>query len=79
MKPNDETVKIERGIPIPDSQSGARTPRWPLWDMEIGDSFQFDPADRPRVACSANYYRKRYNKKFSIRVTQGVGRCWRIA
>lgn len=47
--------------------------------MRVGQSFVVPTDMKSKVSVAASYYGKRNNKKFSVRMTDGVLRCGRIA
>ncbi len=75
------TLAIEKGVPIP---STALKIRYPLADMNVGDSFLV-PDDTSgagpahlRVRAAVSHFSKRNNKRFIVRKVEGGHRCWRI-
>lgn len=70
-------IKIEKGIPIPPGAGGWR--KYPLGEMEIGDSF-FAPGRKAGDISGGFAYHK--GKKFSARTCAENGvdgvRVWRI-
>ena len=77
-------VKIEKGIPIaPHGNTGKRKSKYPLADMEVGDSFVAKRVKRAALY-SAIYSAtmgkgKCLGRKFTIRSTEGGFRVWRTA
>lgn len=68
------TYKIEKDVFMP-----KQTNKYPLWDMEIGDSFSFPMKERVNIAGTASAYARRSNKKWSTRkINDRLGRIWRI-
>lgn len=76
------SIKVEKGIPLPAAGSGVA--KYPLADMEIGDSF-FTPTEGKGNAMNrvATVSRLHKPKKFTHRTREENGvkgvRCWRIA
>jgi len=68
--------KIESGIPQPPSLSGRK--KYPLREMEVGDSFVVDADQHTRLMSAVAYFGKRNNRKYSIRKVDGSLRCWRV-
>jgi len=73
-------MKIDKNVPIPESQSGPGRPRkYPFPDMEVGDSFY---AEGKKEAEKADVASKKYGTKYGCRFTcrrdEGGGRIWRI-
>lgn len=65
-------IKIDKDFPLPESRT-----KYPFGDMEVGDSFWSDNS-REAVSSSAYSYGQRHGMKFTVRITDGVTRCWRI-
>lgn len=66
--------RIEKDVPLP--------PKWvkyPLDQMEAGDSFLAAEEDRARISAAINRYSKRSGKRFTCRKVDGGLRVWRIA
>lgn len=75
----DVVGRIERNIPIPPFVGGRGRPaKYPLADMQVGDSFFMPAAIKNSVAGCATSHGKRYNKKFTIRRDANGYRCWRL-
>lgn len=74
---NNNEFKIEKGIPIPQSN-----PKYPFKDMKVGDSFLIkncDKKSRMRLNSAVGYFKTRHKDwKFSIRAIQKDVRVWRI-
>jgi hypothetical protein len=71
-------IKIESGIPMPESTGAGRTPKYPWKEMSVGDSF-FDGTAAKTTLASAAYKASRiYGMKYSIRAVDGGVRVWRI-
>jgi hypothetical protein len=74
-----DTIKADRGIPIPKPRSQER--KYPWHTMNVGDSFAF-PADIGETSArtSVSHANRRYGKKrFSIRrLDDNTLRCWRV-
>ena len=82
-------MEIEKNVPMPTPTTG-RPRRYPLPDMEVGDSFAVPiqgvmtpKGDKAAllVSSAAKQYSKRHGGKFVIRTDRenGVVRCWRMA
>lgn len=71
-----EEIVIEKGIPMPD-----RRPKYPLQEMEVGDSFELsDEADPRKLRGSVYQYGRRYGRDFSvIKTGEESYRVWRTA
>ena len=77
-------INIEKHIPVPGRN------KYPLGDMEVGDSFAMpvqegwrasDFATKIRSAATAYCERAKSTAKFSVRLVENktLARCWRIA
>lgn len=66
---------IEKNVPMPVSRQGKK--RWPFDNMEVGDSFGFEPENQKKVAGAASAHGRAYGKKFSVQQTESGPRCWR--
>ncbi|MBB4039134.1 hypothetical protein GGR34_000769 [Microvirga flocculans] len=69
------TIKIEKGIPIPNAH---RERRYPWGDMEVGDSIFIPNTTSERIAPTAHDYGRRHKRKFSVRKVEGGVRVWRV-
>lgn len=70
----NETINVERGIPMPAKMSGIPEPKYPWAALRVGDSFfiantKKGPGQPP----------KRLNIKIASRSMDGGIRVWRIA
>ena len=74
-------IDIQKNIPIPISRNG-RPFKYPLCEMEVGDSFfvPFEDRSANSVQASVNSCALRYkpNKFITRRVVGGI-QCWRVA
>lgn len=70
-------IQIEKNVPIP---NGAKPgPKYPYWEMEVGDSFLFPSAAKIGSARSATCrIAKQLGRKFTVRKTEKGLRCWRV-
>jgi hypothetical protein len=72
--------KIEKNVPVPIWMTG----KYPLGDMEIGDSFSIpdpDIVELRRVRAAACAFGKRVERLYSVRKDPkkpGSYRCWRV-
>lgn len=76
------SIKIEKGIPVPESNSCiGRNRIYPWVEMEVGDSFVYPQGKAKNRAWAAAYAAsKRYGKKFTARTMEdGSYRIWRIS
>ena len=80
MKRDPEAIKVETGIPMPETTD--RVAKYPWSKMAPGDSFLVSckPGDNKSgaVRSAANVYGTRHQMKFSIRKVDGGVRVWRI-
>ena len=74
-------MEVERGVPFPTQSLRVSKYRFPLGEMEIGDSF-FVEVKTDHFLNSARSLISRYGKmvsrKFATRVVDGGFRVWRI-
>lgn len=70
------TYKIERGFPIP---LAARQEKYPLLDLEIGDSFLVPNEKRDLVYRAAYMCGRRHDRRFKCKTMSTGIRVWRIA
>jgi hypothetical protein len=59
-------VEIDKSIPIPRKGCGKK-PRWPVEEMEVGDSFAVLKSEYNSATISAYHYGKRAGKVFAVR------------
>lgn len=71
---SDHEYKIEKNVPY--IAACGKFSRFPLKQMEVGDSFVFDEKDSGSIRSACSWFGKRYNMKFSVRAK--VRRCWRV-
>lgn len=72
--------KIERGIAMPETRGRHR--KYPLHEMQVGDSFAISNADVTKLRNAVSWFGTRKGRKYSIRCidpVEGKYRCWRIA
>lgn len=69
--------EIEKDVPLPSRNSTGRS-RYPWAEMEVGDSFFAADGVRSRVAAAAQNHRRRYGRRFAVRVEGDGVRVWRI-
>jgi hypothetical protein len=67
-----KTLPIDKNVPLP--------ARFPLDQMEVGDSFAVPPGvHRTTVSIAALRYGRKHRMKFVTRKTpDGTIRCWRV-
>ena len=65
--------EIEKDVEMPSIKS-----KYPFANMALSNSFSFAPEQRPMIAAAAWHYIKKHGGKFSTRVINDEGRCWRI-
>jgi hypothetical protein len=80
---SDGTIKIDKGIPIPERQDRrGRGYKYPFQYMEVGDSFLFPdnkPSNKTTVYSIAFAWNKKYApRQMAVRKTEEGYRCWRI-
>ena len=72
--------KIEHGITMPEPRG--RYPKYPLAEMQVGDSFAISEGDVAKLRVAVSHFGTRKGRKYSIRCIDPVKheyRCWRIA
>lgn len=67
-------IKIDKGIPIPPSNTGSR---YPFAHMEVGDSF-FAETRQSKMTAAARNWGVRLKRKFVTRKESNGTRVWRI-
>lgn len=65
--------QIEKGIPLPRATNAV----YPFAQMEVGDSFTFEPEKYNTIRRCASYYAGGHGCKFSVSSVHN--RCWRRA
>lgn len=77
-------IKIDKGVPLPERKKGP-TPRYPLAELEVGDSFGVeaqDLIDQQRVRSSLygaiRTVGRRTGHEFVMRTVTGGIRVWRV-
>lgn len=79
----DSLIRVDRGIPLPETRNVGRKGKYPWRQMQPGDSFFVANAPTNRLgACARSFRRTRPNTDFTARKVvengvQGV-RVWRI-
>ena len=74
-------IEVEKGIPVPRTQV---TMRWPLKEMQVGDSFPIPKGKRGVVAAHASRAGRDTGKMFTVRTIKDEKtgkkevRCWRV-
>ena len=74
---NGRIVKIDTGIPVP-ATGTHRALKYPIRDLEVGQSFAVDVGDETSVRQMAHRIGKESGRRFSVRNYQGAFRCWRV-
>mgnify|MGYP000533667375 CR=1 FL=1 len=75
---NATEYKIETGIAIPKRGASGRALKYPLPDMEIGDSFLVPRKLKVSVSAAVAYYGKKTGKRFTVQIVEDGVRIWRI-
>ena len=73
-------MEIERGVPLT-LRNRVTKYRFPLGEMEVGDSFFFEPKSDGFLNSARSLisrYGKTFSRKFATRVVDGGIRVWRI-
>lgn len=76
--PAPDNIQIERHVPIPPPRRGRRQ-RWPLIDMQVGESIEVLQIEADRVRTAAWNTTQRYGYQFTTRKTDKGVRIWRTA
>jgi hypothetical protein len=64
--------KVDQGVPMP------KVYRYPIDELEVGESFEFPIEKRQSVQTSASNIKKKSDKSFVVsKVNDEVGRIWR--
>jgi hypothetical protein len=67
-------IKIEKGIPAPRD----RWHKYPLMEMEVGDSIWLPKPEGDKIRKAANMHGVRHNREYVSRSTDEGVRLWRI-
>ena len=73
-------MELERGVPLTGRHRVTKY-RLPLGEMELGDSFLFEPKGEGvlnTVRSLISRYGKTFKRKFATRMVDGGMRVWRI-
>lgn len=70
-----DKIQIEVGIPIPPDARSLRTPKYPLAQMKVGDSFFSAKTGLSRLV--SIYKKKNLGTNFTVRKVDGGWRVWR--
>jgi len=74
-------MEVERGVPFPTQSLRVSKYRFPLGEMEIGDSFFVESREGSFLNSARSLisrYGKTFNRKFATRVVDNGFRVWRI-
>lgn len=66
---------IDKNVPIPKALRPGRPMKYPFKQMDVGDSFGFEEAEREKIGKSADRFAKNHSAKFIFR----GNRVWRKA
>ena len=71
------TYKIEKTVPLPSVIGSGRVVKYPIREMEVGDSFRFvhDKALRSSIRASA-YQAFRHTRKYTTQTVVEDGKRW---
>lgn len=77
---NNEEIKIESGIPIPESHAHHKgQSKYPFSKLQVGESFLFpDHVNRTNAESAKSRKGRLLNRKFVVRKTEDGLRCWRV-
>lgn len=75
-------IRIQRNVPMPNvkprGKGGAKTPKYPWQEMNVGESFLF-PTEIGRASYAAAIQASKGGRKFKVFRTGDGFRCWRVA
>ena len=74
-------MEVERGVPLPRQTPRVSKYRFPLGEMEIGDSFFVEAKDGSFLNSARSLisrYGKTFSRRFATRVRDNGFRVWRI-
>jgi hypothetical protein len=76
-----EEYPIEKGLPIPDvTRTGRRSgSKYPMEELEVGESFKLVGVKRATADTMRNKYGKKLERKFVVRAEAGGFRIFRTA
>lgn len=80
-------VTIEKGVPLTSRGGNGRQPKWPVVELDVGDSFSLpsEKADSVRTTCqkvkreTGRVFAVRFDFDESNKTGEKRHRCWRIA
>lgn len=72
-------IEIDKNMPLPPTRGSAGGKKYPITELEIGDSFLVTDATQRKVWGSVGSVAKRTGAKFTVRNVEGGVRVWRIA
>lgn len=72
------TYKIESGIPMPNLTRKGRNARYPMGDLNVGESFLVTDAPVKTVRGAVSARNKTKRGKFTAREVEGGVRVWRV-
>jgi hypothetical protein len=74
-------MEVEKGVPFPSHGPRVSKYRFPLGEMEIGDSFFVEVKSMTFLNSARSLisrYSREFNRKFATRTMDGGFRVWRI-
>jgi hypothetical protein len=69
--------KIEKGVPLIPRPGGRTGSKYPLDEMEVGDSFLVEGGTVKNLSCTIRAHAKKVGGKFATRTVEGGVRVWR--
>lgn len=74
-------IEIDNSVPLPTSETRGRPAKYPIRDLEIGESFAVPEGKVQNVRSSAQQVQRRNpGRQYSVKPDgDGNYRCWRIA
>jgi hypothetical protein len=72
------TLKIEKGVRIPDLPRRGRRALYPFKEMKIGDSFQVPLLDEVKVRSAVTWFARRNKVHFRVFKMKDHIRVWKV-
>lgn len=73
--------EVEREIPIPNSVTGRGSCKYPIVDLDIGESFLIPGTIKnahSRATALVNYWQRKLRRRYTVRKVDGGVRVWRV-
>jgi hypothetical protein len=72
------TIKIEKGLRIPDEKAWRHNRQYPFMEMKIGDSFAVPLVEEAKVRSAASHYAARHGVRFRVVKMKDSIRVWKV-